>query len=79
MPRREKTCTAWAIDLRYLDHESWSLTGVFWFRGSAPDPWHDGCRTALFRTRAAARAHLKERVRRGRVVKVSVLIREATA
>ena len=76
--RREKAFVAWAIDLKYLDHKSWSLAGVYWFCGSDPEPWHDGCRTALFRTRADARAQKEARHMPGRVVKVVVTIGEST-
>ena len=77
MKKRSKVGTAWAIDLPYSDHVSWPLAGVFWFCGSSPEPWHDGCRTALFRTRAAARAHMASTCKRGRIVKVTMLISEA--
>ena len=78
MKKRSKVGTAWAIDLPYSDHVSWPLAGVFWFCGSSPEPWHDGCRTALFRTRADARAQKEARHMPGRVVKVVVTIGEST-
>ena len=79
MKKRSKVGTAWAIDLRYSDHVSWPLAGVYCFC-KPPDivpAWSDGCRTALFSTRAVARAHQKAHATRGHVVKVVVTIGES--
>ncbi len=73
---------AWAIRLNDLDRPD-ALAGVCYFsRGNDIPTFMDGCRTALFRTRAEARArckgiHTGSLGRRPCVVKVALTIQEA--
>ena len=57
---------AWAIH----NLKSGGLKGVFYFTNKSLEPWHDGCRTALFRTRSQARTAAKGSYYPARVVKV---------
>lgn len=75
-----KTTNAWAIAIDS------GFAGFFFF-GAKLSPWHDGIRTAVFRTRKEARAALHQRFPVGsyahdaykpRVVRVVVSIRENT-
>lgn len=52
--RWKQTHHAWAVWHRDAER----LAGVFYF-GTNLQPWHDGCRVALFRTREQARAAIK--------------------
>ena len=69
---------AWAIETG-----EGTLIGVYRMSQRPLAPWHDGCRVALFRTRAQAREYLKRvkgEKRRGlypdaRVVRAKVSIR----
>lgn len=74
----EETFIAWAIDTR--SEEGHGLIGRYWwFNNKAPTiPTHmEGCKTAIFKTRALAKEGLssvKKTFENARVVKVKVTI-----
>ena len=74
----EEVFTAWAIDTR--SEEGHGLIGRYWwFNGKFPEipPHLEGCKTALFKTRALARQGLgsvKRCWKNARVVKARITI-----
>ena len=65
-----KSIKAWAIWLPYTK----GYAGPYWFSREHPMSHQSGCRTALFRTRKAAEAAMKEASCPGRVVRVNATI-----
>lgn len=81
MTTGDKEFMAWAIDTRST--EGHGLLGRYFFAYNIP-PSVEGCKIALFETRAIARQHCKERFAdytsptwKPKVVKVKVIIQEA--
>ncbi len=72
----EEVFTAWAIDSR--SEEEYGLIRYWWFNHKAEIPSHlEGCKFALFKSRALARKNLASVKRcweNARVVKVKVTV-----
>lgn len=73
---------AWAIKLGIRDNTDFGYIGHFWFTDHL-DPWQDGNRVSLFRTRSQARYSMKRSQVKNRylfpnakVVRVKVNINE---
>ncbi len=77
MKKTKITRHAWAIDLGYLPEKYRAFAGIYFFSGAAPVAHQSGISSALFKTRALARAalrkmHFREKCK---VVKVEVTVK----
>ncbi len=70
---------AWAIKMQIPGHPGPNFMGIFYCTMKNPEPYYDGMRTALFRTRKQAREKLATHVLFGaksKVVRVKITIEE---